>query len=59
MLDRDLSPVHHAHIINGANVFTGFADHMEVDGAVKIDRWGLAQSFIAMVELADKKLYVS
>ena len=54
MLDRDLSPVHHAHIINGADGFTGFADHTEVDGAVKIDWWGLAQSFIAMVELADK-----
>ena len=54
MLDRDLSPVHRAHIINGADDFTGFADHKDMDGVVTIDWWGLAQSFIAMVELADK-----
>ena len=54
MLDCDLLPQHRAHIINGTDDFTGFADHTNVDGAVKIDWWGLAQSFIAMIELADK-----
>ena len=27
MLDRDLDPEIHSHIVNGADDFTGFADH--------------------------------
>ena len=55
MLESDIDPKHRAHIINGADDFTGFADHvMRVDGTVEIDWWGLAKSFVAMVEMADK-----
>ena len=55
MLDQDIDPVHRNHIINGADDFTGFADHVtKDDGEIEIDYWGLAKSFIAMVEMADK-----
>ena len=55
MLDRDLSPEHRANIINGADDFTGFADHVtRDDGTVEIDWMKLAKSFIAMIEMADK-----
>ena len=55
MLDRDLPPQHRSNIINGADDFTGFANHVERDdGTVEIDWMGLANSFIAMVEMANK-----
>ena len=54
MLDHDVSPQHRAPVINGTDDFIGFADHWEVRGAVEVDWWGLAQSFIARIELADK-----
>ena len=54
MLERDMDPKHRSHIVNGANDFTGFADHVHTsDGEVEIDWWGLVHSFIAMVEMSD------
>ena len=55
MLERDIDMNHWDHIVNGADGFTGFADHVHTsDGEVEIDWWSLAKSFIAMVEMADK-----
>ena len=55
MLERDLEPIHNANIVNGADDFTGFANHVtREDGTVEVDWWGLAKSFIAMIELADE-----
>ena len=34
--------------------FTGFADHVIVDSKAKIDWWGLAKYFIAMIEMAHR-----
>ena len=54
MMERDLPEISRAHIVNGADDFTGFADHTDIDGVVTIDWWGLAKSFIDMVKMADK-----
>ena len=55
MLERDLDPDIRSHIINGADDFTGFADHTyDASGKPVIDYWGLAKSFIALIEMANK-----
>ena len=54
MIESDLDPYARCHITNGADDFTGFADHKIVDGKVEVDWWGLAKSFIAMVKMADR-----
>ena len=56
MLERDLEPVHNANVVNGAGDYTGFFNHVtNADGTVELDWWGLAKSFIALVELAGGK----
>ena len=38
MLERDLEPVHNANIVNGADDFTGFSNHVtNADGTVEVD----------------------
>lgn len=56
MLERALDPCSRDHIVNGTDDFTGFCGHSvdESSGEVTVDWKGLAHSFIAMVELADK-----
>ena len=56
MLERALDPYSRDHIVNGTDDFTGFCGHSvdESSGKVTVDWEGLARSFIAMVELADK-----
>ena len=55
MLERDLDPKIRSHMINGADDFTGFADH-SYDASEKpvINFWGLATSFVAFIAMADK-----
>ena len=55
MLERDIDSVHRKQIVNGADDFTGFCDLINNEaGEPVVDWWGLAKSFIAMVEMADK-----
>jgi len=56
MLERDLDPYSRDHIVNDTDDFTGFCGHSvdESSRKVTVDWKGLARSFIAMVELADK-----
>ena len=54
MIESDLDQYTRCHVINGADNFTGFADHKIVEGKVEVDWWYLAKSFVAMVEMVDK-----
>ena len=54
MIESDQDAYTRCHMINGADSFTGFADHKIMDGKVEVDWWGLTKSFIAMVEMASK-----
>ena len=43
MLERDIAPQHRDHVVNDADDFTSFADHVHTsDGEVETDWWGLA-----------------
>ena len=40
LIKHALEPLHNAHIVNGADDFTGFADHtVNADGTVEVDWW--------------------
>ena len=53
MTQCDLDEHSRSRIANGADDFTGFADHKMVGGEAMVDWWGLAKSFVAMVEMAN------
>ena len=59
MLERDLDPEGRSHIIDGAQNFTGITNHSyDAPGKPIIDWWGLAKSFIALIEIAERIICV-